>query len=375
MTEEPETTAHRTSHRGLLRDGGGVTRRRVDAVVVPAGRPAYMLLPAMELAAELGCELVVLCSRRSSPTEAAGLAIEVPDVRWTVVELPPDYEHELVSFATSRVDDAAVDPSSDLSLKRNIGLLLARMVGWDTVFFVDDDMRDLHPAAVRRAAGLVVRGGAAGLVPRSFPDNSIVCHANRLATGRQDVFVTGAALAVDCARPRSFFPRVYNEDWLFLLPALQARRVAAAGRVRQLPYEPFEKVERARGEEFGDVLAEGLMSLLHRGCGPPDADAGFWSAFLDERRRFLDEARRRLSTRRHAAAIAALQALAAAEDRRRDLRPTDLDAYVRQWQADVRIWCTRLEDVPRLGSLPKALAELGLTGATRSREDRLALTS
>ena len=46
----------------------------------------------------------------------------------------------------------------------------------------------------------------------NFPDNSAVCHAHRGTGGLQDVFVTGAALAVDCQENIGFFPDIYNED-------------------------------------------------------------------------------------------------------------------------------------------------------------------
>jgi hypothetical protein len=60
--------------------------------------------------------------------------------------------------------------------------------------------------------GQLDRHQVAGMHVRHFPDNSVVCHARRLAGFAQDVFVTGAALGVHCnSLPLSFFPDIYKQ--------------------------------------------------------------------------------------------------------------------------------------------------------------------
>ena len=60
------------------------------------------------------------------------------------------------------------------------------------------------------------------------------------------------------------------------------------GQVRQYPYDPFRNPERARAEEFGDVLAEGIYWLLDQHLSITDADRAHWARFLDKRRQFID---------------------------------------------------------------------------------------
>jgi hypothetical protein len=43
----------------------------------------------------------------------------------------------------------------------------------------------------------------------------------------------------------------------------------------QEPYEPFRTTDRARGEELGDCLAEGIYALLDDGGKVGDADRRF----------------------------------------------------------------------------------------------------
>ena len=100
----------------------------------------------------------------------------------------------------------------------------------------------------------------------------MVCHAFRAGGGKQETFIGGGALAVEMRRNRSFFPNIYNEDWFFVLDAgKRLQPVATVGQVLQYPYDPY-RVERARAEEFGDVLAEGIFWLLDQGKPASDGD-------------------------------------------------------------------------------------------------------
>ena len=69
---------------------------------------------------------------------------------------------------------------SDLSVKRNLGLLMARLHGWRKIAFIDDDIT-LSQQGIARIAHQLDSHQIAGKVCRRFPDNSVVCHARRLA--------------------------------------------------------------------------------------------------------------------------------------------------------------------------------------------------
>jgi hypothetical protein len=214
-----------------------------------------------------------------------------------------------------------------------------------------------------RAVASLDRYTAAGLPALRYPDNSIVCHANRLIGRKQDVFVGGAALAVNVDQGDSFFPDLYNEDWLFLAPHLDKRRVARVGAVTQRAYAPFADPDRARLQEFGDLVGEGLLSYLHEARLRPPPPVGYWRAFLAARTEFV--ARIRSACERMAPrdgrAIAALESLECADEARRAITPNDLVHYVITWLRDLRLWREYVRDLPRLGNLPAALQHLGLT--------------
>ncbi len=185
-----------SSHRALIhRDVRPAGEARVDAVVVPATRPATGLTPALRLAARLGCPLVALCSQGADATSTRALAWET-GIDAVAVDLPPTTR--LPRLRTSALlADGPFARHSDTSLKRNIGLALTRMTGWNRILFLDDDIDQVDDTVVRRAAALLPEYGAVGLRNLGYPDNSVVCHANRdLGNGPQDTFVGAGALLV-----------------------------------------------------------------------------------------------------------------------------------------------------------------------------------
>lgn len=357
--------AHRESHLGLLRDFDLDGGRAVDAIVVPAGRSTDHLATAAELAYRTNSLLVVLCSRDAAASRVAEVMTPGVEPRWHAVDVPAGFGHPLLLFRHPEPGRPERGGRASLSTKRNIGLLLGRMLGWQTLLFLDDDIRDIDDTDVLFAAGGLGPTSAVGLEVADWPDNSVVCHANRLGGGAQEVFVGGSALLVDGrADDLGFFPTIYNEDWLFLVDALLARRVCRSGTVRQLRYDPFVDPVRGRVEEFGDVIAEGLIEHLHE----PGADvyrSRFWRDFLLRRRAFIADTAARLAAQpHHPTRRAALRALRAAEQRRAEIDPASCARFVRDWRADLATWRSRLARIEHAEGLPAALARLGLGPGT-----------
>ena len=283
-----------------------------------------------------------------------------------VVSLPDGYRHDLLEFPAlaSIKEDLPLACSwhvTDLSMKRNVGLVLARMLGWQRIFFLDDDIRDINPTDVQSTVSMLESYPVAGMRVGEFPDNSAACHAHRQTGGRQDVFITGAALAVDCQQDIGFFPDIYNEDWLFFFDSASRGRLGGSGReVTQLRYEPFAEPERAAWQEFGDVLAEGLYALLEHGLGVEYATSEYWSYFLTARQRFLEAIIHRSDSAKPRIREQLLISVEAALKCSITIEPELLERYVWLWRRDLRDWKRRIAEVGRMSSLEVALKELGL---------------
>ena len=191
---------------------------RLDAIIVPASRPASFLQPVIDLAACLGVFLVILSSKQTRVEQVAKRVASTPGAKCLIIPISEGWKHSEIPSRTSdrEFKDAQAGRDSDLSAKRNLGLILARLHGWNKVAFVDDDIALSRTDNIARLAGQLNSHQVAGMVLEDYPDNSVVCHARRLAEMSQGVFVTGAVLGVHCnSLPLSFFPDIYNEDWFF----------------------------------------------------------------------------------------------------------------------------------------------------------------
>jgi hypothetical protein len=272
---------------------------------------------------------------------------------------------------------------SDLSAKRNIGLLLARLHGWNKIAFLDDDITISRPGDIVRLAAQLDRHQVAGMIVRKHPDNSVVCHARREAGLQQDVFLTGAALGVRCDRlPLSFFPDIYNDDWLFFAREAASRQLPRVGYARQPEYDPYARAERAMCEEFGDLLAEGLYALIGEenpslpfGEQLRGATTAYWSRFIEARRQVLTETNTLLvgfldkngDSRRVSSAIASLEA---AERQLDTITADHCVNFINAWREDLAHWQKFSNAVNNVGSTLEAMDFLGLRTWTLVETER-----
>ncbi|MBF8188314.1 hypothetical protein ITP53_21780 [Nonomuraea sp. K274] len=349
---------HHGSHRNLADifdqpsvPGGSGT---VDAIVVPTIRHPRWLTHAGRLAAALGRPLVTLHSKWSSAREAA--AWMPPDVRFIAVDIGEAHGLNLPDFRTTALlKDTPFARPTDLGAKRNTGLLLARLMGWERIIFLDDDIVIGGHEEVTSAAALLEKYDVVGMHIGGYPDNSVVCHAHRFTGGHQESFVGGGALAVKTTCVPSFFPNIYNEDWFYLLGETSLRPLAVTGNVRQRPYDPFDRPIRARDQELGDVLAEGIYWLLdgQRRTGWTGAtEPAHWADFLARRKHFIEDVLGRVrrlpvdsAPNRHAME----SSLVAALGRLRLIDPALCVSYVKAWTEDRRRWADHFEKIPNLG--------------------------
>jgi hypothetical protein len=390
----PDAEDHHGSHRDLIyahsdKPSMPVRDGRVDAIVVPTIRPARYLQQAAWLADWHRCPLVTLHSqypppagpetarvrrlRRSNSQQAARMmTYEAIDL--IAIDVPHPSFLGLPALETTRLlAGTRFARTADTSAKRNIGLILSKLTGWQRIVFLDDDIKVPNPDDLRRACALLDPGHyqAVGLAIEGFPDNSVVCHAHRETGGKQDTFVGGGALAVDISGNQSLFPSIYNEDWFYLLDVAEGLRpLAIAGTAVQAEYDPYATPARARSEELGDVLAEGVFWLLDKGLSLLDANPVFWEDFLEKRRRFiksvLDSVVRNvpekpLSPEKQARMA---EALRAALTRLNCIRPELCWAYLKAWSADQQEWRRYLDGLPAGLPLEKAVERVRQLGVS-----------
>jgi hypothetical protein len=348
---------------------------KLNAIIVPAARPASFLDDVIELAAAEETLLVVLCSLQAKIDQVAERIARTPGARAAMLEIPRGFAFEQLPArsAARRFREANGHRTSDLSLKRNLGLLFARLNGWHKILFLDDDITIAGTDSIRGLVGQLDDNQIAGMICRKFPDNSVVCHARRLVNLPQDNFVSGSVLGVNCDDlPLPFFPDIYNEDWFFFLKAVARHEIAAAGQASQAEYDPFAHPQRAVTEEFGDFLAEGMYTLIGEVDNPPLsyrellhwATVGYWKEFKEARLAAMDEILARLD---HHKALSgedhmapALQSITAARHQLTGIEPALCVDFLEAWQADLADWEALTERTHNIGDTSTALAILGI---------------
>jgi hypothetical protein len=360
----------RLSHRRLMRDVSAAAPPRhgrhvpLSAIVVPSARDAEYLERALHLSAQAATLLVVLASRDSRAADVAALMASTPGCRGLVVEMPSGYRHPYFAHETSinpSFRKANAERDSDLSLKRNIGLILARLLGWTKIMYLDDDISDIRLDQVARISAQLNNHQVAGLVTRRFPDNSVVCHANRLSGANQDNFITGAAMGVNCAdQPLPFFPDIYNEDWFFFMKHAARGGLPCVGHARQLEYKPFQDSTRAAREEFGDLLAEGLYALIGSGDRPESATKDYWEMFSNARLALLDRISTGLERLETNEASMAMSSVQAARDQASKITPEHCVAFLEAWREDRRRFEAIAAKAANVGNYAEAFDHLEL---------------
>jgi hypothetical protein len=339
------------SHQDLLThvEAAAAPRAGLDAIIVPNGRPAAYLEQAITAAKRLDAHLLLLCSMRANASSAA-LSAKQAGVRVTAIDMDLLPAEVVPDFATDKLLRLGrFHRPADTSLKRNLGLLIGSLAGWKQILFLDDDIKLSDPEDLAAAAGLLTEYPVVGLANAGMPDNSVVCHARREVGADQDTFIGGGALVVGESAFSSFFPNIYNEDWFFLLDGLRLRPSALTGTAFQYDYDPYNDPRRARGEELGDTLAEGVFGLLDNGGGLADADERYWAEFLEARREIIRTTIALVvgSAIEPAKRARMVEALKASIGRSHLITPELCVGYLRAWQTDCVRWRKHIRELRR----------------------------
>jgi hypothetical protein len=346
----------------------------IDAIIVPTIRDAEQLRPAVRLASQLRCQLIALYTK-TFPGELSEILAEVQPGRATALAIRPGAAR-LLDVGSAIPPDPVLPSAIDISRKRNLGLMIGRACGWTRMLFLDDDIRSLSSEKVRSAAALLSQCPVVGLQVTEYPDASVVGHARRMTEGGRTPFISGGSMLVNPQHMRGFFPPVYHEDWLCIMDHIRRGEVVIAGSVKQLRYQPFNTGTRAQLEEFGEILAFGLLSLVNakRDLSTDEqsywngaTELQFWHDILQRRATLLDDLSRRLEGHPKRPLLLSIQA---ARKRCEQLSPDEFVSFMEKWLESLATWRSRLSNLPRVDSVAKALAELGLLNVVAMHDER-----
>jgi hypothetical protein len=333
-----------------------------DGVIVPSARGAENIRRAIGTARNAGSYLIVIASGRTVVADVEQLLSSSDLARDKCLVLDRARLASANRLRLRTFDHPLASTANDLSEKKNAGLHLARLMGWQSVLFVDDDIQSIGRTQLKDAAGLLAGADRAGTRRRlvgwaidEFPDFSSVGYARSYGTGESRTFVSGGAMALRCDSRLPFFPPVYNEDMLLGLEIMHGDREAACvvGTLSQDEYDPFGDLHRVVEQEFGEVMVEGL----DRATSLADATRPeFWKPVLLDRLATLSQVSRRL----HELGVHnGVRVVEVARGTHRADWPALLADFVTDWVWDLAAWREFQRRLPVVTELSSAAAVLG----------------
>jgi hypothetical protein len=348
----------------------------LDAIIVPTSHAPTNLVESARVAHLAGTPIIYLCSGEATTRNVfehlTKSNISINNI--FAVQLPKDYNLPEIQFETDSAEIPGYDKTRDVNIKRNIGLAIARIVGWEHILFLDDDVEGLQQTQLshmlrgfelpeRQVVGWSYGDSNNGDISTS--DNSSVIHAYKLIGGKVETFIGGGSTAVRVSDDTAFFPNIYNEDWFYYAAMMRQGRsaVARAGDLTQKPKHLFSDTATPIGEEFGDTLAEGLFRSIYFDRSLTDqryVGERFW--------RFIDLARinllKKLPEEFPESSIEIYQqakaSLAASLSSHEDTWPHLMSRFVEAWQQDLDNWRGWYNKLPYMPNVPAALNYLNL---------------
>lgn len=226
----------------------------------------------------------------------------------------------------------------DLPAKRNYALWYARKHKMTRIFIVDDDIQGLSVDSIGAGANALSQSSIAGYFVENFPDTSAIGHVEIKCGLQIQPFLSGSCLFIRSDEVTDYFPPIYNEDWLFMVSQLARKRVSYLGAIRQKEYDPFASLDVVRFQEPGEIVADGVFSILASNCFEKRFEKEIWRELLTLRRIWLKE----LSTRCGSTRLR--EVVNAARERFNEIAELDCVRFMDDWEADRQLWNRTLQE-------------------------------
>ncbi|MBI5557031.1 MAG: hypothetical protein HY885_05290 [Deltaproteobacteria bacterium] len=227
----------------------------------------------------------------------------------------------------------------DLPIKRNYAIYFSLKERFRKILLIDDDMIGINQTIIETGTHLLEQFVAVGSFVENFPDTSIIGHVEIEQHVNVKCFLSGSFLFVSPQQIKSFFPKIYNEDWLFMIPMILDSKICTAGDIHQKSYDPFHKPEKAVFQEFGEVIAEGLFALLSKSAFNLRHSKEIWNDVINNRKTLLIELLGNTKNKLQ------MNIIGKAISKNAELNPSDCIDYIYSLDHDTDSWCTFLKEI------------------------------
>lgn len=177
----------------------------------------------------------------------------------------------------------------DLPVKRNFALLHAIQNKFEHILLIDDDIEGISKKICNKGIAALESNNISGCLVEGFADTSVIGHIEQKYGEPYFPFLSGNFLFINPSKAESFFPLIYNEDWLFMVPSINQNKVSAVDVIFQKSYDPFDDICRIKLQEFGEVIAEGIFELISQSRFEDRYSEQFWNEYLNYRKSYVEE--------------------------------------------------------------------------------------
>jgi len=183
--------------------------------------------------------------------------------------------------------------SWDLPLKRNFAILFSKQKSFKKILLLDDDIRFNNKSNVFSLFNTLENYWISGCNSIGEIDTSLI---GTIANDNPKFF-SGNCLGINLEQFIPFFPEIYNEDWLAILPAIINRKAILVGEVTQLTRIISNYQQMASFQEFGEIIVDDIYEhisfkenqyshitdLIAKFC-----DLSHWEKVINDRKVWLD---------------------------------------------------------------------------------------
>ena len=177
----------------------------------------------------------------------------------------------------------------DLPAKRNFALIHSVQNGFKNILLIDDDVEGITKNIICKGIAALELYNISGCIVKYFPDTSVIGHIEQKYGEPYHPFLSGNFLFIKSDKIESYFPLIYNEDWLFMIPSINKKKISAVDIIYQKKYNPFENISKIKMQEFGEVIAEGLFELIDRSKYDDRYNENYWNEYLEYRKSYVKE--------------------------------------------------------------------------------------
>ena len=146
----------------------------------------------------------------------------------------------------------------DLPLKRNFAVLFSKQNSFKKILLLDDDIRFNDKNIAFSLCNSLEKYWISSCYSVGEIDTSLV----GTVANDDRKFFSGNCLGINTEKFTPFFPEIYNEDYLAILPAIINQKAILAGEVSQLTREITDYRQIAQFQEFGELITDDIYEHI-----------------------------------------------------------------------------------------------------------------